>query len=298
MLDWKTLCKRLLYPSGWLIIVLSLLSVAGLAVVFIMGWSETPFAYAVYPLSAYSLTVVCAFFAKRLSGYSRGIRQKVSNHPLGNRYMTDAAFRVRISLYVSLAINLAYAVFNLTAGVIYSSFWLIAVAVYFILLSLLRFMLLRYMHAGEEKQGLLHEYRRYRLCGLLMLILNISLSGIVYQMVRLNQGYQYPGILIFAVAVYTFYSVVISIVDMVKYRKYSSPVLSASKAIRFVAALVSLLSLETAMLAQFGDDEAFRRIMTACTGAAVCAVVLAVSVYMVVRSSVEINKMRINDSET
>lgn len=51
----------------------------------------------------------------------------------------------------------------------------------------------------------------------------------------------------------------VSVIDLVKYRKYKYPVLSAAKAIRFAAALVSLLSLETAMLAQFGDDESFRR---------------------------------------
>lgn len=53
------------------------------------------------------------------------------------------------------------------------------------------------------------------------------------------------------------------------------------------AALVSMLALETAMLAQFGgnDTARSRMVMTGCTGAGVCAIVLGIAVYMIVRST-------------
>lgn len=79
---------------------------------------------------------------------------------------------------------------------------------------------------------------------------------------------------------------------MVKYRKYKSPVLSAAKAIRFAAALVSMLSLETVMLMQFGSDGDSRRLLTALTGAGVCAVILGMSLYMIIHANKEIHKAR------
>ena len=85
---------------------------------------------------------------------------------------------------------------------------------------------------------------------------------------------------------------------MIKCRKYKSPVLSASKAIRFASALVALLSLETAMLAQYGNDEVFRRVMTSLTGAGVCIIVLAMSVYMIVKANRELHRLQIHDSKT
>lgn len=294
MIDWKTVYKKLLFPPLWLIIVLSLVSAAALVTVFVKAWDDTPVAYVIYALSAYTLTVACIFFAKTFPVYYQKTKQKAYRHPLANRYMTDAAFKVRISLYVSLTVNLVYSMFKLISGVLYSSFWWGAVAVYYILLALLRFLLLRYMRNDKGERRLLHEYRRYRLCSILMLIVNLSLSGIVFQMVWQNKGYAYPGVLIFAAAAYTFYTVTISIIDIIRYRKYQSPILSASKAIRFAAALVSLLSLETAMLAQFGDDRNFSRLMTACTGAGVCIIVLTISVYMIIRSSKAIKKLQVN----
>ena len=76
---------------------------------------------------------------------------------------------------------------------------------------------------------------------------------------------------------------------------YTAEVMSASKAIRFAQALVSLLSLEASMLVQFGDDERYRRLMLAITGAVVCVMVLFMSVFMIVKANKEIKKLRSED---
>lgn len=265
-----------------------MVSIGALIAVFVKDWKETPLSYIVYALSAYTATAACVSFVKALPRWCQRIRTAVYAHPTGRRYMTDAAYRVQISLLLSLGITLAYSVLKLVSGIVYSSFWLGAVAVYYILLSVLRSVLLYYMYAKKGARDILREYRQYRLCGYIMLILNLSLTGIVTQVVWKNQGFHYPGTLIFAAAAYTFYTVTVSVIDLVRYRKYKNPVLSAAKATRFAAALVSLLSLETAMLAQFGGDESFRRWMTALTGAGVCAVVLGMSVFMIAKANREI----------
>ena len=58
--------------------------------------------------------------------------------------------------------------------------------------------------------------------------------------------------------------------------------------------LVSILSLETAMLTAFGEagNDSFRQIMTAITGAAVCLLVLAMAIYMIIHSTKEINRLK------
>ena len=276
--------KKILFPPLWLMVVFVIVSAAGLVTVFSKSLEEHPLAYGIYVLSAYTVIVICISFGLDAPRYYREIKRKVYENPLGYRYMTDVNFKVATSLRLSLGFNLAYSVFKLTAGVFYSSFWMGAVAVYYLILSVLRFLLLRYMNVKIKRKRLLREYRQSKLCGILLFVLNCSLSGIVFQMVWQNKGYYYPDILIYAVAAYTFYSVISSIVDIVRYRKYKSPVISAVKTIRFTAALVSLLSLETAMLAQFGEDENFRFIMTALTGAAVCLIILGTSVVMIIQA--------------
>ena len=55
-----------------------------------------------------------------------------------------------------------------------------------------------------------------------------------------------------------------------------------------------MLTLETAMLSAFGEgnEPIFRQIMIGATGAAVCAFILAAAIYMTLRSTKEINRIK------
>ncbi len=209
-----------------------------------------------------------------------------------NKYMTDIGYKVRVSLYISLGINLAYAGFKLVSGIVYGAFWFDAFAIYYLLLTVIRFLLLRYMRKNQNRQDLIAEFQRYRLCGILMLIMNMALTGVVTHMMIQNASYAYHEIVIITMATYTFYAVTVSVIDLVRYRKHVRPLISAVKAIRFTAALVSLLSIEASMLAKYGNDESFRRLMISLTGAGVCLFVMAMSVYMIMRANYTIKKIR------
>lgn len=138
------------------------------------------------------------------------------------------------------------------------------------------------------------EYLHYRFCGILLLLMNLSLSAIVFFIVRENRDFEYHYIHTIALAAYTFCAMALSIIDVIKYRKYESPVMSAAKAIGLACALVSVLSLETAMLSAFGNNEdiRFRQIITAATGTAVCVIILAMALYMIVKSTKEIKRLK------
>ncbi len=260
--------------------------------------------YAAYAASAYALTVTCTGLVYVNTAIG-GVRKFVAAHPLmkkfrstkvGEKYMTDARFRAGVSLYQGFFINLLYIVMKLVSGIVYRSAWFISLAVYYILLAVMRFLLARRLNVRDEAA----ELRRYRLCGIMLLFMNQALAGIVIFMVHQNRGFEYPGLLIYAIAAYSFYAVTIAIVNIVKTRRHKSPVLSAARAINLVAALVSVLSLETAMLTRFGgdDDPMFRRIMTGATGGGVCTAVIGMAVYMIIRANKKLRKIKIDNSQT
>lgn len=144
---------------------------------------------------------------------------------------------------------------------------------------------------GENR---IRQWKRYRLCGVLLLGMNLILGVIVGCIVWQGRTFRHHEVTTIAMAAYTFAAMTLAIIDLVKYRKYNSPVLSASKAIRLATASVSMLTLETAMLTAFGGDEspAFRTVMTAATGTAVCLFVLMMAVTMIVRSAKECKENR------
>ena len=307
MADWKKVGKKLLFPPVWLIALLAVISAAALTVVFIKGFGNSSIAwvsglvYAVYMLAFYTLTVICAACVTVFPNCRRKIKQKIYGNKFANKYMTDAAYRTHCSLYVSLGINLLYVATNLFCGILYRSVWSITLAAYYIILAVMRFLLLRFANKIGIGNNRVKELRRSRLCGIILMTVNFVLSGVVILVIVQNKAFEYKGILIYVMAMYTFYMTVHSIVSIFKYRKYNSPVMSTAKSISLAAALVSMLSLTTAMLSQFGTENKmpqFNQIMVGATGAGVCVIVAAMSVYTIVRTNKELKKLRIHNSQT
>ena len=291
-MDLKKAVKKLLFPPFWLLILLTVGSAVGLLAVFGRGLENTPLAYAVYVLAFYTLSAVCVFLAMVLPARYRRMQQKIYASPLGNRYMTDAAFRTHISLYLSLAVNLLYVGIHAASGIFYRSMWFAILAGYYAILAVMRFLLAIFVHKNGIGKDRILEFRRTRLCGCILMTLNLTLSGAVLMILYRNKGYEYHGVLIYVMAAYTFYITVKALVNLVGYRKYNSPVMTAAKIITFSAALVSMLSLETAMLSQFGGEMSAENkwIMVAATGAGVSIAVVTMSIYMIVQATKEIGK--------
>ncbi len=289
----KNILHKLLFP-GTAVVVLSIPVGGGLlAYTFLVAGEESPVAYVSYVVSAYALAIVCAGLVPALKKANRWIRR----NPLIKRFLENVPFRLRITLHVSLGINLLYAVVNGVSGVYYRSVWFGTLSVYYIFLTVMRFLLARYSRQhgfGGDRKAELH---RCRLCGAVLVPMNLALAGVVILVISQNQGFEYAGTLIYAMALYTFYITVMAVINLVRYRKYNSPVMSASRAVNLAAALVSMLSLETAMLTQFDDGTTapyFRPLMVGITGGVVCALVVGMGAYMITHATRELREMEAN----
>ena len=292
-MDWKKLGKKLLFPPVWLMTILTVASAVLLVMVFLKGWEEAPIAYGIYVLAFYTLTVVSVYCSMVLPKRYKQIKQRIYENPLGNRYMTDRAFRTKVSLYVSLGINLLYVGTNVWSWHLGRSWWFVVLSVYYSIMAVMRFLLVRYARCNTLGSSVLKELKWSRICACILLLTNLTLSGAVLMILFQNRGYDYPGVLIYVMALYTFYSTVHSIVDIIKYRKLGSPIMSTAKMVSLSSALVSMLNLETAMFAQFGADMSLRdqQIMIALTGAGISATVITLSVLLIVRATKEIRKV-------
>lgn len=266
----------------------------GFVVYALTGENVNPIAaYASYFLSAYALIITVT----GITGVIRFVRQGIDKHPLVrkaldiplvNRFLREDMFRAEAALYQGLFINLLYAGIKMFSGIFYRSVWFVTLAVYYILLAVMRASLLHFVRAhGSAGENRTAGLRRYRLCGIILLFMNIALAGMVILVVHENSGFEYPGMLIYVMAMYAFYATIMAVWNVIKFRRYGSPVMSAAKVINLTAALVSMLSLETAMLTQFGaaEDPMFRQVMTASTGAGISILVLGMAVYMIVWST-------------
>ena len=292
--------------SGFREIITVLISVPSFIFVFVMLGMEdhSILAYLAYLLSAYALIITVTGINDVVKAIRNGIAglplvKRLRNTSWGNRLLGDVVFRSEISLHGSLLINILYVGFNLFSGIRYSSLWFIALAFYYALLSVMRAVLVLYVHRRPVGEDITSEFKRYRACGIILLLMNQALAGIVVCMVTENRGFSYPGLMIYVMAMYAFYITIVAAVNVVKFRRRGSPLLSAAKVISLTAALASMLSLETAMLAQFGGENVvFRRLMLGISGGAVCTIVLTMAIYMIARSTRQLKRLQDNNLKT
>lgn len=294
MIDFKKLVKKLLFLPVFLIIIFVLISAGALVFIFVKKLEMHPVAYAVYVFSFYTLSVFSIFCYQALPKRIRNVRTKVYNNKYGNRYFTDIIFKTHVTLYRSLSINLLYVAVNIVSGILTKSFWFLYLAGYYVILSVLRYLSLKYLKRNEMGADIKAEWKLSRFCSGILTLLNLILTGVIPMMMFKNRGFEYYGILIYVMAMYTFYITTVSIINIVKYRKYMSPVMTMTKIISLAAALVSMLALETAMLTAFGQEtpELTKRLLIAFTGAGISITVIVMSCYMIIRSSKELNKLK------
>lgn len=275
----QRIAKALLFPHPIIAVVLSVAAGVLLAYGFIACEPTGPVSIASYVMSFYALVVICL----RVPGMVRWAQRFRHDNPYYLRYAGDIRLRMSISLDGALVFNAAYAAFQLCLGIRHASAWFYAMAGYYFLLSGMRLMLARHVRCyapGSQKQM---EWRKYRLCGVCLLMMNLALLVFILYFIWQIRIFVHHEITTIAMATYTFASLTMAVISVNRYRKQDSPVYLAAKHISFASATVSVLTLENAMFTAFGQEtsELLRRIMLGATGAFVFLFVQGMALYMI-----------------
>ena len=280
-MDWKKLGKALLFPHIAIMVILIPIATVFLVGAMVFIGTESWVAIISYVLAAYTLTVWC-FKIPYLINFFKTFKNE---NKYARMWLDDAHLRVNTSLYGSLAWNALYGIFQLWLGFYHHTFWFYSLGAYYICLGVMRFFLLLHTRKYAPGERMRSELVKYRACGWVFLVMNLALALIIFFMVYWNRTFEHHMITAIAMAAYTFTALTAAIVNVVKYRRYHSPVFSASKAISLAAALVSMLTLESTMLTTFGAEtmsEIERKWMLGATGGAISALIVATAIYMIV----------------
>ncbi len=269
--------KKFLYPNKFIGFLLFNFSVISLIFIFLNNYDTNPIAYIIYVISAYTLVFASLWFYK----LGKKIYLRITKNKIYRIYKDDLNIQIKVNLYFSVIINTIYGLLKLLTGIYYQSAWFTSFAFYYLLLSTMRFLILK--DVGKNNISLTKEFKKFRICGFILLFMNFILSGIIILIIRHNHTFEYPGYLIYLIALYDFYLIINAFIKVFKHRKNNSPLVIASKCINLTVAMISMISLETAMLTQFGsnDDFYFNTVVIACTGFGVCLVNSIMSVIMI-----------------
>lgn len=283
----QKLIHCIIHPGWRLALAGALLLIASMLYAFVIATPPMAIACICYCLSACCLVIDCVWLMRSWRKIGPAVTRLLRRNPVLARCISDPAYRLVATTYLSLFINVLYVLMNIMAGLHYGSSWSLTLAGYYLLLAIMRFLLLRGVRVEQLGQNLHAEYYRSRLCGSVLLLMNIALTSIVVLAIRDNVAISYPGYLIYAMALYAFYAIIVAFVSLIQYRRFGSPIMTAAKVINLSAALVSMLLLEMAMITTFDDsgDLIFRGRMIGITGLVISVLLIAVSTYTIVRAA-------------
>lgn len=275
----KQIINKILYPNKIAGFIFFNLGFGLLIYVFSWHLEDTILAYISYILSTYALIIFVLWFYK-ICQFSNDF---IKNTRLYKKYQQNYLDITKVTMYISTILNILYCLFNLIIGFYYQSFWFITFAIYYFLLILMKGLLLyNVKDLGENRPK---EYKKLKNCGLLLLLLNFILIGIVILILKTNQNISYAGYVIYIVALYNFYLIISAFINVFKYRKSLSPIITASKCINLTVAMISMLSLEVAMITEFGNDIDFKMVMTGIMGLFICLINSVMALYMVIKAN-------------
>lgn len=205
---------------------------------------------------------------------------------LGIRLKEDKRYRIVSFAICGFAVNLLHALYNGALSVISHSIWFLSLFAYYTILSSMRFGVIM-----QACRNISTENFITRFCGIMLIEMSFVLSGVLYLSVTNNVAVKHQEIIMITIAAYTFYKVVLAIVNTVKIRKENSLLLSTIRNIGCADAAVSILSLQRSMLVSFGEMGRDRiYMMNALTGAGVFIVIIALGISMIVKSSKRTSK--------
>lgn len=287
----KKIGKKLIFPHIVFVLILFPLSIILLTYSMIFEGIESLISFISYGLSFYALTILCI----RIPNILKMIKKFKTENKFIVKYRENVNFRINISLFGSLILNVVYSIFQLCLGLYHKSFWFYSMALYYILLTLVRIYLV--MHTKKYKPGdeLLAEYKRYNFCGWILLVLNLAVTMMIFFIIYFDRTFYHHQITTIGLAAYTFITFSLSIYNFIKYRKYKSPVYQATKSINLVAACVSMMTLTTTMLTTFGTAEVikFKKILLSCVGGVISLFILIISFKIIVYTSKKIKDMKL-----
>ncbi len=287
--DVQAFLKKLHSPPNWVAVI----TVAGalvvcpllIAAIVVNHWRNAYLAFALLLcalLFAYTVIVIVSSVRK--------MRAKVLD--VADRYeftrnlRNDYQFRTIFFGICAFLCNVGYTVFLIFTAFRYRSVWYGAIGSYYILLCISRGVLLFQSRKDEKRYRYdflkLQESKlgTYRYCGIMMLTLASSLTLSVVELVFASSGFRHAIWMIFVFGSVALYKTGMGIFHFIHSTKMDDLVVRSVRYINLAVTLMSLLCMQTSLLAALPIGGKLVALFNGITGAIVCAVTFALGIYM------------------
>ncbi|MBQ3234777.1 MAG: hypothetical protein IJA97_01290 [Clostridia bacterium] len=286
--------EKLKYPPlkiRLLVYALSLLSAIGALLMLLVDFTTFPLsivAYTLFGIAGVTLSYAVYLVVKFIPTAKSVVVNFMERHDFTYLLLKNYGFRTVIFAIGSFAMSVIFGAFNGVMGVLNRSIWYGALSAYYIALAFLRGGILTYHKRKVGKNSQLDVERDeltkakiVRNSGIILLVLNVALSSAIAQMIFSDAHFMYFGWTIFAYAAYAFFKMTMAIINIFKANRHGDLTIKAIRSVNLTDATVSILALQTALLATFSVGTENVSLFNTLTGIVVSAFSIGIGIYMI-----------------
>lgn len=292
-------------PHGFILALIYIAAIAAIvsSVIFVTVKADGAInyvGYGLFGLAAILLGYVIYTIVIYAPTVKKRATEKLKKNSFTSELVEDYIFRTVILTFISIAVTIAFATMNLVSAVKYKLVWYAAIAGYYFVLLLFRVgtvvadRICAKKYSEDKKSYELSKWRIYLAGGGFLVILEIAMAVAVTQLMLSKKPMQGGDIMAIATAAYTFYKVVMSVINLFKARRFSNPVTQSIRNLNFADSFMSLASLTVLMIHTFseGEEDPNMVYIKATIGFVCCAAIIAIATYMIIKGSIQTKKFK------
>lgn len=264
------------------------------------GKGGSPFAFCFYFVAVISFVYCIVISVQAIDSFGKKVSNATDRYAFTRNIKSDYDFRTLVFFLVSFVCNLGFAIVLCVMAFRVGTLWYGALAAYYLLLTFSRgFIMIEKRKLERRFRGNYARYRQgslktYGACGVMLITLTIVLLVAVVEMAFEGERLYSADAVFFVFAAFGAYRIYAAIQNFIK-GESKDVCIRAMDTLNFVAALVTLLCMFTALLDAIATPF-MASILNGGVGVLVCASVFAVGAYMI-RYSKKEEKEKIDFSE-
>lgn len=292
----KNIWNKIKTPHGiWLALfyLFFALVTAGTIVLVVLVPSQTILHYILYVIAAVSL----AYFVYTMVILGPKIKASIikflQSHKFTNKLLEDYGYRTIVFAVFSFVLNVAFISLVLVMAIMSKTAWYFTITVYYIVLA---FMKANVFYSKRKYGTEVKQARSLRFSGIMFVVMTIVFSGVIVLIYKANHYFEYAGILIYAVAAFTFYKLTLAIVNIFKARKQEDLYIENIRNINLANALISIIILQVAMFQAFAPEHNLG-FANALTGAGISVIILILGTLMIVKANKKLKELHKSEND-
>ena len=290
------LCNKIKNPHGiWLALfyVFFIIITAGTIVLVVLVPNQTIGHYILYALAAIFLTYfvyTMVIFALKMKASTIKLLQK---NKFTNNLLKDFGYRTIVFSIFSFVLNVAYISLVAVMAFMSRTAWYFTITIYYIILAFMK----GNVFYSKRKYGTeIKQAKAFRFSGIMFILMTVAFSGVIVLIYKANHYFEYAGLLIYAVAAFTFYKLTLAIFNIFKAKKHNDLYIQNIRNINLASALISIIMLQVAMFQAFAPEHNLG-FANALTGGAMSLIILVLGIFMIIKANKRLKELNNKTTE-